>query len=234
MGDWKDTLFCWRGILSKGPIGVVVWRGAWVGSEDGELPAVEAFEQSANSFELHADGATASLAGAEVMWRGSYLLDNGDGLAKCEDWSHECAFGEQKASAAMMTARPAAMAPAAATTAGSLVMWARYLAHGVSGAGTDEASDAGAGAATATEAAACVVAAKGTTEFGKFISRGLLEGDTLTLCRRYVDDKDARLRQGLGAALAATSDAQPWHSLLTSLAFKKATTKAKSNKRKRK
>ena len=37
-----------------------------------------------------------------------------------------------------------------------------------------------------------VVGARGDTEFGKFLSMGVLVGTTLTLARRYIDDKDPR------------------------------------------
>ena len=201
MCDWRDTLFCWRGVLSATEGGGgkerVMWSGTWVGSEDGELPTQDQFEQSKNKFQLSAEAALAAVAGSEVVWKGWYKLDNGDGLDNVEDWSHACAFGE-----------PAAAAVPSETEAAS--------------------------AGDADAVGSCVVAAKGTTEFGQFISRGRLVDDTLVLCRRYVDDKDARLKEELPMAVeAARRDhaAAPWRDAITSRASKKLKT---GTKRKRK
>ena len=59
----------------------------------------------------------------------------------------------------------------------------------------------------------CVVGAQGTTEFGPFVSLGLLEphgeGHRLTLARRYIADKDPRVKMTADAVArrvaAATS-----------------------------
>ena len=37
------------------------------------------------------------------------------------------------------------------------------------------------------------VAAVGTTPFGRFVSLGIIEGRTMTLARRYIDDDDVRV-----------------------------------------
>jgi hypothetical protein len=63
-------------------------------------------------------------------------------------------------------------------------------------------SDSGGGSSSsATAAAAAAAAACGSTEFGPFVSFGVLEpdaqgGSVLTLARRYLSDKDSRLAWG--------------------------------------
>ena len=62
--------------------------------------------------------------------------------------------------------------------------------------------------------------AKGTTEFGRFISRGVVrrrriasDGTShleLTLARRYVSDTDWRWSQTLSSDLVDPSDTSPW------------------------
>eukprot|EP00937_MAST-01D_sp_MAST-1D-sp2_P005875 g5875.t1 len=184
MGDWQETLFCWRGSveISAEPR-AVVWSGAWVGSA-GELPSESAFAASENKFELRAslgDGDAVAtpyeaLCGRSVAWSGSYLLDNGDGAERFRDHKHAAFFGGEAAR----------------------------------GAG-DEASHAG---------PALAVVARGETEFGSFVSRGVLQQAgtagvcTLILCRRYVRDRDARLKLSLADLLGdCIGDPAPWRSL---------------------
>ena len=58
------------------------------------------------------------------------------------------------------------------------------------------------------------VVATGRNEFGRFVSRGTLDGATLTLCRRYVGERDPRLAEGPDAALESiTEPAAPWRAL---------------------
>ena len=58
-GNWKETLFFWRGGLTlespkkgKRGGGRLVWKGTWVGCQDDELPSEDDFRSSPNKFEL--------------------------------------------------------------------------------------------------------------------------------------------------------------------------------------
>ena len=95
MADWRETLFCWHGTVALHPDDkIVTWRGTWVGSTDGEMPSEADYAASENRFELTAaaaegsDTLPAALQGGPINWSGWYLLDNGDGPERYEDWEH--------------------------------------------------------------------------------------------------------------------------------------------------
>ena len=175
MNDWKETLFCWKGLLKrKGNPAILTWKGTWVGNEEAStLPSKDDFQASVNTFELESSPVelgpevekedldlgmlrASSLVGKELSWKGQYKLDNGCGLEDYSDESHICRFTEIK----------------------------------VKGRGK--------GGEIGEEGGEVIVAkASGDTEFGKFVSYGVLEdvGEgkvQLTLCRRYVSDDDPR------------------------------------------
>ena len=114
MSDWKETLFVWRGELElERERERAVWRGGWLGTSDaaGAFPSPSELQSSPNHFELTCtsqqlplplqslplavpggrEGACNSTC-HEVTWRGHYLLDNGAGLEKHEDFEHHCVF----------------------------------------------------------------------------------------------------------------------------------------------
>ena len=184
-GDWRDTVFYWRGVLSlaraknvdtasslKGLVdsGAMSWCGAWVGSESG-LPSDSELKSSKNTFELTCKKLKESADGSYVQGnlKGYYELDQGDGcgLQRYSDLSHRFRIVN-----------------------GSLVV------------------------------------AKGTTEFGAFISAGTIkeirvsEGCCqlqLTLARRYIDDNDPRKKRTIGAHAKSILDSDkaafPWRLL---------------------
>ena len=85
MGDWKETLFVWRGALvprsapGRGP----VWTGTWVGVGPGEpFPSYSDFVESGNAFCMNLDWDAAS---GSWMVVGQYKLDNGDGYGEYSD-----------------------------------------------------------------------------------------------------------------------------------------------------
>eukprot|EP00322_Chrysochromulina_rotalis_P012324 CAMPEP_0115836704 /NCGR_PEP_ID=MMETSP0287-20121206/4847_1 /TAXON_ID=412157 /ORGANISM="Chrysochromulina rotalis, Strain UIO044" /LENGTH=249 /DNA_ID=CAMNT_0003290201 /DNA_START=17 /DNA_END=766 /DNA_ORIENTATION=- len=130
--DWRAPLFYWRGFIDEGG----GWKGTWVASEQG-LPCDADFDESPTTFSLMSDKKFGG-AGSASFVKGSYKLDQGDGLKSYSDLSH--AF------------------------------------HMLSSEG--------------------IVGACGTTEFGRFISLGLIEpygsATRLTLVRRYIADNDPR------------------------------------------
>mmetsp|Transcript_137 Transcript_137/g.502 ORF Transcript_137/g.502 Transcript_137/m.502 type:complete len:233 (-) Transcript_137:427-1125(-) len=86
VGNWKETLFFWRGELSleqKTRGQKLVWHGSWVGAQDGEMPLDEDFASSKNKFTLHLPGQKGlsnplqlhQLCDIEGKWSGSYLLE---------------------------------------------------------------------------------------------------------------------------------------------------------------
>jgi uncharacterized cupin superfamily protein len=197
-GDWKATLFYWRGGLQLHPATKKLsWRGAWVGSTKG-LPSEASFSSSENTFELSANLPKKMLmptlssvatefapkAGISARFTGSYLLDQGDGN------------GPQKYS----------------DISQSFLIFVR-------GTGVQ-------------------VAAKGTTEFGSFVSAGKLSpgdqkqsdsageaGVQLTLVRRYLDDGDARSKWSAKKAAdelkkeGGRAAVEPWKSKSMRLRF---------------
>ncbi len=63
----------------------------------------------------------------------------------------------------------------------------------------------------------CVVGARGTTEFGEFVSLGRLDRDfqggvTLTLARRYIADDDPRCKMGVDEVVGRVVENGPDHS----------------------
>ena len=220
MVDWKETVFYWRGLLQLSDGGQqqkLKWVGAWVaGTAEEGLPADEAFDQSATTFRLtavlppqmpeirlSATGSRLSPTAMTARFKGTYLLDNGDGPRPYTDHAHS--FQLFRASAETV--------------------------H---------------------------VVAKGTTEFGPFISAGRLDpvltAETsgkvvrLTLARRYLDERDKRVRWGMvqlaESLVASTGEGpgftaaeiaeQPWRSASMQLRFKQSKSKGKKKKKKKK
>ena len=71
------------------------------------------------------------------------------------------------------------------------------------------------------DGASAIVAARGTTEFGEFVSLGKLQDGTLTLARRYIADNDPRCKMNAQQVLARLQSggedeahsAAPWTAL---------------------
>jgi hypothetical protein len=174
--DWKTTLFYWRGELRlDAEKHQLVGGGPWVGRCASGLPSDEEFARSPNTFEqtaalgkhealpkfaatifkwpvIHfgeiAEGTENMWEGVKGSFKGSYLLDqgDGDGLQSYTDKSHSSHIYDTK--------------------------------HDI-----------------------VTVVAQGSTEFGCFVSAGILEfGEreetpmTLTLARRYVESDDPRAK----------------------------------------
>jgi hypothetical protein len=163
MGDWRQTLFVWKGtIKARGASGQpsgqpssvsdlgVIWEGSWLPLAEGQSAAEltdEAFDESPNKFEMI--GTCASSEDSSTWtWRGSYLLDQGDGNGhqRFEDIEHRCRLYERGSNA---------VSSFESRCQSYCVGW-------------------------------------GLTEFGSFTSGGWLNEKSLTIARRYLPDKDPR------------------------------------------
>jgi hypothetical protein len=97
--SWRDTLFCWKGILSC-ENNEFQYNGTWVGSEDLTLPSKEQFHHSKNTFLLKSNQIKKEslfidniINNKELIWKGSYLLDNGTGLDSFSDIENKTLTG---------------------------------------------------------------------------------------------------------------------------------------------
>lgn len=208
MGDWRETLFFWRGGLTLEGSSLV-WAGAWVAGVEGECPSETEFTESDNVFSLSTPFEKGTLNaehlnGLAPAWKGEYKLEG----SYYSDVEHAAQFES-----------PSDEDKAALSTP------------------VDKAdktpSDTEGDKAALSETLLCV--AKGDTEFGKFVSHGVLsfkaEGKAqLTLARRYIGDKDARVKWTLDdiAGHIDTAHRQaPWAQLPCKLPRKKAQSKRK-------
>jgi len=109
--DWRSTVFCWQGVLLREEGDELLWRGVWVGSDLPTLPSPEALAGSQNSFVLKLNLVEPSrqlapvnlseLAGKSGSFRGSYKLDQGDGLGlqSFQDVEHLVFFSDLQSDA---------------------------------------------------------------------------------------------------------------------------------------
>jgi len=173
--SWRDTLFVWSGPLEKIGDGTISWRGTWVGVDSAdankaEAPDHGAFAASKAHFEVDAQGGSVPPVLSFCGGKG-WELDQGggEGMQLYHDTTHNVRLnhGEKPA----FSASP------------SVVTWLPVAP----------------GAHTAARASqSTLVLASGKNDFAKFISLGWSRTDaasqarTLTLARRYLDDKDVR------------------------------------------
>ena len=88
---WKNTLFVWKGMLTKTENDQCEWTGTWIGIEEDEMPSDEEFKSSPNTFNIK--GVITGEKKSIISWQeGSYLLDNGGGLEPYSDESHRTHF----------------------------------------------------------------------------------------------------------------------------------------------
>ena len=174
--SWRDTLFVWSGPLEEIWDGSISWRGTWVGVESAdankaEAPDHGAFAASKAHFEVDAKGGSVPPVLSFCGGKG-WELDQGDGegMQLYYDTMHNVRLNHSEQSA--FSSSP------------SVVTW---LPAAKPGAHT---------AARASQSK--LVLASGKNDFAKFISLGWTRTDassqtrTLTLARRYLDDKDVR------------------------------------------
>ena len=184
--DWRVPLFYWRGSFDAG---FKRWTGTWVASDEG-VPTPNDFAESANTFalELAATDVSAPEVAEMEVYMPSFIESAFTTKVEYEAWCKEQQGGRDGGSSETIKA-----------LAGSFT--GSYKLD--NGGGLEDYSDIS-HEFKSQQAQACVIcAAKGTTEFGAFVSMGVLVGSTLTLVRRYIDDKDSRKKQGLEEALDA-------------------------------
>jgi len=163
--DWRSTLFCWTGTLSSPNINndftqPITYSGSWLPSTN-PLDSSDPLHATSNnpptvppSTNLNTFTLATTLAASHADFRvyapfkGSYMLDNGDGHDSYRDKKHV------------------------------------LIVKRIGGNGGDGGNGGG---------DVSLAAARGNTEFGKFVSVGYVAGDVLTLVRRYVDDGDLRV-----------------------------------------
>ncbi|KAJ1482690.1 hypothetical protein T484DRAFT_1897308 [Baffinella frigidus] len=178
--SWMDTLFVWCGKVEELGDGRVSWRGTWVGVDSADAKKAEApnsgdFAASKAHFEVEAQG------GSEVVLSffggKGWELDQGDGegMQLYHDTVHNVSLSQSEQSAQAHTF----------SSAPSVVTWLLPVAKP--------------GAQTAARASQpALVVASGHNDFAKFISLGWTRTEsssqtrTLTIARRYLDDKDVR------------------------------------------
>ena len=199
--DWRSTLFVWRGELEIGAspdTGLQIsWRGAWLGTDDDTMPTETALKASANTFELKTEPfdeeqiqekSNAKLVGTEFEGEecgGTDIvfeaIDMILGGMDEEDPEGRKAFFQLSGLFEM-------------TLAGSYKL--------DNGDGLEDVSDdthrfevrtwPSTPPGEVDRATHAAVAAVGTTPFGRFVSLGVIEGSTMTLARRYIEDDDPR------------------------------------------
>lgn len=182
--DWRVPLFYWKGDFDAG---FKQWSGTWVAAE--EVPSDKEFADSATSFllELAATDVTAPADGSVCMEMSlpSFIESEFTTKVEYDRWCKE----RQEGSGDGETIK---------ALAGSFS--GTYKLD--NGGGLADYSDLTHDFKSLQTTGGCVVCvAKGTTEFGAFVSMGTLVGTTLTLARRYIGDKDPRKKQSLADAL---------------------------------
>ena len=95
MGEWRNTLFVWRGKLqlnfTQSCEFELRWSGSWLPLENGQDATElcdETFAASPNTFEMVCKPDVEEDHTSSWSWQGSYLLDNGDGHERFKDIEH--------------------------------------------------------------------------------------------------------------------------------------------------
>jgi hypothetical protein len=192
--DWKATLFYWRGELRlDAEKRQLVWGGTWVGST-GRLPSDEEFASSPNTFALTAAlgkrGELPTFATTELSWPKL----GGAAAAPYEDMP---SIHRGTGDPVVIEARNFLAAGIKGSFKGS------YLLDQGDGAGLESYRDKAQSfhIYDHQDTQVVTVAATGNTEFGRFVSAGVLafpfdEGKPLmlTLVRRYLESDDPRAK----------------------------------------
>ena len=222
--DWRNTLFVWRGVLGVGgspDTGPQIWwRGAWLGSDDDAMPPYGALEMSANTFELKTEpfdheqiyekskaslakaSAEAAAAGKDFLARELVAGDPADasdifegiemilGGMDEEDPEGRKAFFQLSALFEMQFGGTYKLdnGDGLEDTSDDTHRWEVRAWPSTPPGEVDRATHA-------------AVAAVGTTPFGRFVSLGVIEGSTMTLARRYIEDDDPRAAWSSPAAV---------------------------------
>jgi hypothetical protein len=184
--DWRVPLFYWRGEWDEEQKS---FAGTWVASEDGP-PSADEFATSANTFKLVLTPTGGG--GGSVTAIPSFI---------------ESSFSDKVAYDAWRLEQVGKGGKGGSTIAG--LFEGKYKLD--NGDGPEDYSDHrhevhSADVISVANTKYVAVVAKGTTEFGDFVSMGVLVGTTLTLARRYIDGKDPRKKRSLADAIQPLCD----------------------------
>jgi len=225
--DWRDTLFYWHGKVSwvGGERNVMTWRGTWLSSVSSHMPPAADFAASFNFFELNFDvdaeraqhlarGHTdlELFRGLRGEFRGHYLMEPPDGTGyrrAYRDDSHQFHIETHLEDPPPEVQTAAPPPPPGNAPAPPFAMFVVPQAP----------------RQPRLPGPYALVAARGSNEFGTFVSLGHArrarsgadDSVELTLARRYVRDDDSRWRwplEDLVKHVTAPPRVAPWeHSL---------------------
>ena len=164
--DWRATLFVWRGVLAVSDFGnSVTWRGVWVPTDTDTLPdsGDTRYENSKNDFALQTR-----------VYRGQDELEilEGCNTSNPGNAADELFWGLEHL--------------------GDIRLTGSYQLDQNEGEGHKTYSDDWHDMMVSCRGQYAVVAACGSTEFGRFVSLGYVDGQEMVLARRYVADDDVR------------------------------------------
>ena len=177
--DWRATLFVWRGVLDKNRAGSgIEWSGDWCPTDTDALPAEAVFDTSENHFDLKTREYTVKtdLEVLEVCSRFPVTPGTADELF----WG--------------------------LAHLGDMRLEGEYHLDQGDGEGHEIWSDDEHLVAVSIRGPYAVVAACGSTPFGRFVSLGYLDGEEMVLARRYVADDDVRAAWRTPADVFAGTD----------------------------
>ena len=209
--DWRATLFVWRGELDiggspdTGP--QVSWRGAWLGTDDDAMPTEAELQASANTFEL----TTLPFDHEQITERSNAKYVGTEFEGQEIDGGSDMVFEAMEMILGGADEEDPEGRKAFLQLDGLFEMQFGGSYKLDNGNGLEDTSDdthrwevrtwpkaAPGEVECATHAA---VAAVGTTPFGRFVSLGVIDGSTMTLARRYIEDDDPRAAWASPAAV---------------------------------
>ena len=164
--DWRATLFVWRGVLEVSDArDRVRWGGVWVGTDTDTLPdsGDTAYENSKNEFDLQSR-----------VYRGK---DEIEILESCVEPADMEDLGELFWGLEHL---------------GDIKLTGSYQLDQGDGRGHHTYTDDWHDMIVSCRGQYAVVASCGSTEFGRFVSLGYVDGTEMVLARRYVADDDLR------------------------------------------
>ena len=198
--DWRATLFVWRGHLEiHSPDETQIsWRGSWLGTDDDTLPSDAALTASPNTFEL----TTEPFDHEQITERSNAKYVGTEFEGQEVDGGSEMVFEAMEMILGGADEEDPEGRKAFLQLDGLFEMQFAGSYKLDNGAGLEDTSDdthrwevrtwPSTPPGEIDRATHAAVAAVGTTPFGRFVSLGVIEGSTMTLARRYIEDDDPR------------------------------------------
>jgi len=192
--DWRATLFVWRGALDTAShtcgAPMLEWKGAWLGTDDDSMPSDADLKASPNTFELETEpfDEEAIRAKGERDMNDAGVTEGDvaepDVLFECIDMQRGGADEDDPEGLKAFFVLPGLY---------EMEFSGSYLLDNGDGLQRTEDTEHKWAVRTDKDDTFAAVAAVGTTPFGRFVSLGVIEGETMTLARRYIDDSDPRI-----------------------------------------